>query len=243
MKNPIHLYGSRFAAAAPLLLSISCIGPTGKPGQPGTTAAGPSGTETGVASPEFLAEHDIHPVKPMGDLLFDGTSMVIMNIEPPGSWYVFNDSSPDGKMTPESTSDIAGMLDNGLRTTGEGYKEWGGGIGFNVVGSQLLTPVDASAYRGIRFTASGRGWLHFALATVVTMPEFNLCTKCYDHYAADIRLTEKPQEYTFTWSELRQAGWGAPKAKLDTNTIIGFNFTSKGPATWDFTIDDVGFLK
>jgi hypothetical protein len=168
-----------------------------------------------------------------------------LNFDPPGSWFTFNDKTATGTMTPTSTGDFQSALQNGaIHTKGTGFTEWGGGIGMNLVGAQMLQPADASKYKGIRFKASGSTPLHFGLATQATMPEFGKCKQCYDHFATDIMdLSDKPKEYAFTWAKLRQAGWGSPKAPLDPRTIVGLNFTSKGPTAWDFTIDDVGFIE
>src|SRR5262249_45688412 len=158
--------------------------------------------------------------------------------DPPGSWFVMNDKTAKGSMVPSSTGEFTSALTNGaIHTSGKGFSDWGGGIGFNFVGADALTPLDASAFTGISFKASGSTAMHLGVATKATMPEFGECTKCYDHYATDITdLSSTPKVYTFKWSQLRAAGWGAPKAPFDPHTIVGVNFTSKGAAPWDFTL-------
>jgi hypothetical protein len=174
----------------------------------------------------------------------DGTSATILNVQPPGSWFVLNDRTAKGVMTPATTGDFASAIVNGaIHTEGKGFTDWGGGIGFNFVGADTLTPLDASAYSGISFKASGSSPVHFGLATVATMPEFGECTKCYDHFAADLSdLSSTPKVYSFKWSQLRSGGWGAPHAALDPKTLVGVNFTSKGAAPWNFTLDDIAFI-
>jgi hypothetical protein len=149
-------------------------------------------------------------------------------------------------MTPASTGEFGAtaIVNGAVHTQGKGFTDWGGGIGFNFVGAESVTPLDASAYAGISFKASGSTPCHVALATVATMPEFGECTKCYDHFAVDLTdLTSTPKTYSFKWSQLRSAGWGAPKAALDTHTLIGLNFTSKGATAWDFSIKDITFIQ
>jgi hypothetical protein len=148
-------------------------------------------------------------------------------------------------MTPASNGDFASALVNGaIHTEGKGFSDWGGGIGFNFVGADSLTPLDASAYTGISFKASGSTPLHFALATKATMPEFGECTKCYDHFAVDITdLSSTPKVYSFKWSQLKSGGWGAPHASFDAHSLVGVNFTSKGAAPWNFTLDDISFVQ
>jgi hypothetical protein len=214
----------------------------------GTTASTtPSITQTTTASasPSSSKGSNAPPaIKPTGLLLSDGASDKIQSVDPPGSWFVFNDRTAKGIMTPASTGEFGStaIVKGAVHTQGKGFTDWGGGIGFNFVGAESVTPLDASAYSGITFKAWGSTPLHVALATVGTMPEFGECTKCYDHFAADITdLTSTPKTYTFKWSQLRPAGWGVPKASLDTHTLIGLNFTSKGATAWDFSIKDISF--
>jgi hypothetical protein len=185
------------------------------------------------------------PSKPTGVLISDGTTPTVMNLHPGGGWFVFNDKSAGGVMTPPTTGDFASALAAGaIHTTGKGFTDWGGGIGFNFQGAEALTPIDASDFTGITFKAWGSSPMHIGLATQMTMPEFNQCKKCYDHFAADIvDLTSTPKVYTFTWAQLRPAGWGSPKPVFDPKTVVGLNFTSKGGIPWDFWIDDLKFTQ
>ncbi|HMI84476.1 MAG TPA: hypothetical protein VK550_10305 [Polyangiaceae bacterium] len=183
------------------------------------------------------------PSKPTGALISDGSGPIVMNVHPGGGWFVFNDHTAGGVMSPANNGDFAAALQNGaIRTTGKGFSEWGGGIGFNFQGAEALTPIDASDFTGISFKVWGSSPMHIGLATTATMPEFNQCKKCYDHFATDVvDLTDKPKVYTLTWAQLKPAGWGAPKPVFDPKAIVGLNFTSKGAIPWDFAIDDLKF--
>jgi hypothetical protein len=193
------------------------------------------------------------PVVPSAAIVWDGenesrggNNIALVNIDPAGSWFMFNDGSESGTMTPPSTGDFTtAVIDGVLHTKGSGFKTWGGGVGMNFVGNPMLTPVDVSGFKGIRFKASGTGWVHVGLATVITLPEFEICKgqACYDHYMVDVQLSKEPKVYEYTWKQLRQIGFGSPRAKLDPKTVVGLNFTSKGPVAWDFTLDDVGFIE
>jgi hypothetical protein len=184
------------------------------------------------------------PAKPTGVLISDGTQPTVMNLHPGGGWFIFNDHTPSGTMTPSTTADFEAALKGGvIHSTGKGFIDWGGGIGFNFQGAEALTPIDASDFTGITFKAWGTTPMHVGLATKATMPEFNQCKKCYDHFAVDIDLTSTPTVYTFTWAQLKPAGWGSPKPAFDPKTVVGLNFTSKGAVPWDFTIDDLKFTQ
>src|SRR5688572_15430577 len=75
------------------------------------------------------------PSKPTGVLISDGTVPTVMNLNPGGGWFVFNDRTPGGVMTPATTGDFASALQQGaVHTTGKGFTDWGGGIGFNFQG-------------------------------------------------------------------------------------------------------------
>jgi hypothetical protein len=190
------------------------------------------------------------PSKPTDVLISDGTTTTVMNLHPGGGWFTFHDPTT-GTMTPPSAGDFAQALQNGaIHTTGKGFTDWGGGIGVNFQGAEALTPIDASEFTGITFKAWGSTPMHVGLATKATMPEFNQCKKCYDHFATDITdLSSTPKVYTFTWAQLKPAGWGSPRPTFDPKTIVGLNFTavrapgSQGAFSWDFTIDDLKFTK
>jgi len=184
-------------------------------------------------------------VKPTAAQLSDGASPNILNVNPPGSWFMMNDRTAKGTMLPASNGDFASAIVNGgVHSEGKGYTDWGGGIGFNFVGADSLTPLDASAYAGISFKLSGSAPVHVGLATVATMPDFGVCTKCYDHFSVDIAdVSSTPKLYSYKWSQLHAGGFGAPRASLDPKTLIGLNFTSKGAAPWNFTVHDVTLIQ
>jgi hypothetical protein len=225
-----------------LALTAGCIGPQGAQPCAETAAAADSGGSAAPGGEEPLIE----AVVPTGTLIWDGggISNIGESLSPPGSWFVYSDKSAKGVKKPPSVEEFTTAIENGaLHTTGTGYTEWGGGVGTNLIGAPMLTPVDASKYRGIKFKASGKTPMKFLIGTVATMPEFGRCKKCYDHYMKTIKdLSDEPKVYEITWDELKQTGWG-DKVKFDNKTIVALNFTSKDAVPWDFTLDDVAFLE
>ncbi|HTA94070.1 MAG TPA: hypothetical protein VK745_31040 [Polyangiaceae bacterium] len=235
-----------------LLGSLVTLAVTGCIAGPGANAPCGTGTDTASSSSSSssgAADVTKIPipagVAPTGPVVWDGTKLDVVNIDPPGTWFYMNDHSPKGEMEPATNGDFQTALSNGMvHTHGKMYTEWGGGIGLNFVGGGSLQPVDASQFKGIKFKASGSGSLHVGLATAATMPDFGICTACYGHYSVDINdLSSTPKEYSYTWDKLPQAGFGKPKAKLDPKTLIGLNFTSKGATTWDFSIGEIDWIK
>jgi hypothetical protein len=210
-----------------------------------SSSASPSSSNASSSTSESAAANAPPGVKPTAAQLSDGTSPNILNVNPPGSWFVMNDRTAKGTMSPTSNGDFASaIVGGGVHSEGKGYTDWGGGIGFNFVGADSLTPLDASAYSGISFKLSGSAPVHVALATVATMPDFGVCTKCYDHFSVDISdLSSTPRVYSYKWSQLHAGGWGAPHASLDPKTLIGLNFTSKGAAPWNFSVHEVTLVQ
>ncbi len=235
----------RFSVSAGvLLLASGCIGPQGA--QP--CADNPSSASgDGAASSDAKGDEPlIEAVVPTGALIWDGASIsnIGESLSPPGSWFVYSDKSPKGEKMPPSVEEfMSAVKDGALHTTGKGYTEWGGGVGTNLIGAPMLTPVDATKYRGIKFKASGKTPMKVLIGTVATMPEFGKCKKCYDHYMKVIKdLTDEPKTIEITWADLKQTGWG-DKVKFDVKTIVALNFTSKDAIAWDFTLDDIAFLE
>jgi hypothetical protein len=228
------------------LLLTGCIAGPPPCSADGASTSASSSSDSSTAAADDVTKVPVPPgVVPSAPQVTDPVTAAITNIDPPGSWFMMNDHSQKGSMEPETNGDFPSVIKDGLvHTSGKMYTDWGGGIGLNFVGDQMLKPVDASNFKGIRFTASGSTPMHLGLATVKTMPEFGVCTKCYDHYAVDINnLSSEPKVYEFTWDKLHQSGWGSPKAKFDAKTIIGLNLTSKGAAPWDFSIGKLEWIK
>jgi hypothetical protein len=238
MKTPIMM----MARAALLSTAIAgCIAPQ-QPCQCPSSSA-PSAAESSKSSSS--SANAVPSAKPTGTLVSDGKSAGVLNVNPGGSWFMMNDKTAKGKMAPESNGDFPAAIHGGaIHTSGKGFTDWGGGIGFNFVGADALTLLDVSGFTGISFKLSGSTPVHIGLATKATMPEFGDCTKCYDHYSTDITdLSATPKVYTFKWANLRAGGWGAPKAAFDPHTVVGLNFTSKGATAWDFAIHEISFTQ
>jgi len=233
----------RLAPFAVFSLAAACLMPPASVVQ-AVQASNASSTATDATPTKNIGDVPA-PSKPTGPLISDGTQTTVMNTHPGGGWFVFNDGTPGGVITPPNSADFASAITTGaIHTTGKGFTEWGGGIGVNFQGAEAITPIDASDFTGITFKAWGSTPMHVGLATKATLPEFNICKKCYDHFAVDINdLTSTPKVYTYTWAQLKPAGWGAPKAVLDSKTVVGINFTAKGAMPWDFTIDDLKFTQ
>lgn len=110
---------------------------------------------------------------------------------------------------------------------------------------------DATAYQGIKFKiwgTAGPNGVSFVTPTPPTvMPPVGTCpgTLGCDHFRYKVpMLPAAATEYSFTWSELKQAGWGdpAPGYNVAGNLIeIGFGGEDQAFA-YDFYVDDIQFF-
>jgi len=236
---------------AGLASSLVALAVTGCIAGPGIQPCGTGDTASSSTSSSGSAANDVTKIPippgvvPTDSMVWDGTKLDVVNIDPPGTWFYMNDKSPKGEMEPATNGDFQTALANGMiHTHGKMYTDWGGGVGLNFVGGGSVQPVDASKFKGIKFKASGSGSVRIGLATAATMPDFGICTACYGHYTVEINdLSATPKEYSYTWDKMPQAGFGKPKQKLDPKTLIGLNFTSKGAVAWDFSIGQIEWIK
>ena len=82
-----------------------------------------------------------------------------------------------------------------VHTSGKGYTDWGGGIGFNFVGADALTLLDASAYTGLSFKLSGSTPVHIGLATKATWSMPGIATSAA-YRAAPVTLSRPSTRYS-----------------------------------------------
>src|ERR1700722_4337461 len=105
----------------------NCIAPQTPQGQcptGGTSSATASTTSASTTSaPSTKGSSAPTAVKPTGLLLSDGASDKIQSVDPPGSWFVFNDRSAKGTMTPASTGEFGatGIVKGAIHSQGKGF--------------------------------------------------------------------------------------------------------------------------
>jgi hypothetical protein len=105
---------------------------------------------------------------------------------------------------------------------------------------------DVSALSGISFWAKGTAGADNVIQIQVAIPATHAvanggdCTKdCFDHPSKKVTLTADWKQYTAAWSELTQAGFGAP-AKFE-GIMMAINWVSLGGPGVDFWVDEVAF--
>lgn len=178
-----------------------------------------------------------------------------------GGWYTFNDGT-DGVQTPPQTGFVpaaggAGGSAFAAVTTGEGFTEWGAGMGFDlnhpgaVGGTGPRAAYDASRYRTLVFLARGTDSVRVALETTGVTPaeRGGTCVPgpmpsqaCEDLHGVTIELTGEWVEHQIPFDQLRQGGWGQDVA-FDPGAVIAVLFLVDKGVAFDVQIDDVRFYE
>ncbi|MEM7154458.1 MAG: hypothetical protein AAF799_16545 [Myxococcota bacterium] len=169
-----------------------------------------------------------------------------------GFWFTYNDESPMGMQTPapgsfQPTEMGATGTEFSARTFGDGFDSWGAGMAV-VLNNDFdgNCPYDASSYDGVTFYARGMGQIRFMITTRATteLKAGGTCDpsmgQCADHHGVFIDLVDSWTEYTFTWEELTQLGWGI-EAEFNPRRIMEFNWQTVVDEPFDFSVDELAF--
>jgi hypothetical protein len=184
-----------------------------------------------------------------------------------GYWWVFDDGT--GTSTPaQGDAPIPVELDEvrpggtgtqGLRFSGSGYSEWGGGLGVNLyqgVGDQFAC-YDAHVYAGVSFYAKGSGNVRFSVALPGTENEVNGgackckdpdanppdCPCCWGSWGVELVLdADEWTHFSFSWNELMPPPPDGNHTPFEPEEIRNLNFSAE-PPSWDFWIDDVWLME
>ena len=123
-----------------------------------------------------------------------------------------------------------------------GLSSFGGGIGF-----QTLC-WDTSVFDGIAFWAKGMAGsdnrFQFQVAIPATHSVANggdCVSNCFDHPSKQLVFTTNWVQYVVPFSDLKQAGWGAPASYA--GIIMALNWVSVDASTVDFWVDEVALYK
>jgi endoglucanase len=142
-----------------------------------------------------------------------------------GSWFPYDDTTEDGSLvTLAVVDDAAGG--RALHATGSGFTSWGGGV------------VATFAQQADSYT----GRVRFGVADGNTEPIGGTCSQCFDHFGADLVLTEEWQTFTFAWHDLAQLGWGDRSAQVDAAHLVYLVYQVESNVSLDLFLDDVAFL-
>ncbi len=207
----MHTTLSRIVIAAGLAGAAGCAASGGGPG------AGPDAT---------LGAEDLV------DDLEDGDDAIAEAGGRMGGWYTFNDATAGGTQTPPESGFVpsaggAGGSAYAATTAGEGFTEWGAGMGFDLNNPAAVGetgergPYDTSRFRTLAFQARGNVAVRVALQITAVTPldAGGTCTpsategmECEDLHGSSITLTGEWKEYQLPLDQMRPAGLGPGRA-------------------------------
>lgn len=185
---------------------------------------------------------------PLIDDLEDGDERLAILEHRAGFWMVFNDGT--GTQAPRVGVPVSGVKipggrgqsERALHTSGGRFKNWGAVLAMELSGKRCY---DASAYKGLRFWARGRGQIKVVvkMSQVVTEQYGGSCVKgCFDGHFKQVKLDKEWQLVDIPWEELRQNGTGT-QLPFDAHSLLGIDFTVPPELTpFDFWIDDLSFI-
>jgi len=187
-----------------------------------------------------------------------------------GYWYTYDDGTAGATLTPTAgmpftftaisgTGPAGGGPDGGPATmaammSGMGFTVYGAGMGFDLNsagGAAAKGSYNASAYSGISFWAMGSagGVVRFNVPDKDTDPSGGVCSgtganQCTDDHGHTLTLTTSWQQFSFTWAELTQQGYGYVEASIDTAALVSMKFQVNSPTgTFDVWVTDIAFTQ
>jgi hypothetical protein len=194
--------------------------------------------------------------------LEDGTDAILALGFRIGTWYTFNDATVGAKQWPLATlftTTPGGPTGTGYcaRTYGFGFAAWGAGIGLDLNDPGLAPPgmtdrsfYDASAFKGVAFSAKGAGQLRFEVGTaaVETNTAGGTCLtgttnpSCGDNHGVTIPLTSEWRTYAVPFDRLTQEGFGL-RVPFDAKKTVALYWSVPEGPPFDYYVDDVGFFR
>ncbi|KIG15208.1 hypothetical protein DB30_05908 [Enhygromyxa salina] len=189
----------------------------------------------------------------MIDNFEDGDGSLIPNGGRQGYWYTFNDATEGATQTPADDMVLpeaggAAGTAMAMHTTGSGFAEWGAGIGIDLNnagdpegGNGIKMAYDASGFTGVVLRAKGNGQIRAAVQIEATIPpeEGGTCAMDCDPHGKVLLLSDEWQQFTLTFDQLNQEGWGTP-AVWDASKIVGIQFKAAKNTEFDFWVDEIG---
>jgi hypothetical protein len=222
--------------------------------------AGASGAG-GVPPQELVLE-------PLDDME-DGNAFVLAADERNGHWDVSNDGTMGATQTPPAAGFVMAEIAESARpdshfaayTQGGGFKGWGAILTVSMITwpDYAQTPTyDASAYGGISFYAKAGADSDSALRVRFVgaqtddrggqcTPGGDITTACFDHFFADVKLSQEWQRFDLGFADFRQAGVGKKFASIDLDTMYALEFFFAGRSSasgnaFELWVDDLAFV-
>jgi hypothetical protein len=180
-----------------------------------------------------------------------------------GTWYVFDDGSDGGVLTPVQGSPAASVITaisggpgsstHAAHVSGNaGFIVYGGGMGFNLNSPSSPGVYDASAHAGFTFYARALGdagptTITFNVLDHNTAPPSSggICDggNCNGYYGSAQQLTSAWTQITIRYTDLVRPVWAKDAGlSLDSAQMIGCQFQSNPGVAFDLWITDISFI-
>jgi hypothetical protein len=181
--------------------------------------------------------------RPLIDDFERGSPLIVPREGRVGFWGFYLDNVPPSSnlpIVPELRSRPLRNNRYAMHTVGGELRNWG------AVLELKFQPgcYDASAYRGLSFSALGPGRLYVGIREprVVPVQWGGTCTSdCYDAHQMKVELTHRWQRFSVTWADLHQRSYDAPA--LDPTRINSIAFQIQpGDTPFNVWVDDLEFI-
>ena len=238
--------------------------PGGAPDPGGGSPAIGGGGTTGGAETGGASTGGVETAPELIDDCENGNNQILVKEGRNGYWSTFGPtacnlsppSEPNNMMAAQFMTAISAGTGTGMKAlhfVSQGGDEDSCGVGFDFLQARNL--YDASDYAGVSFGAqsvTGGQIVLVKVSTAGTDPKFGFCDEnaesgsgeqCYDHFFAEVMLDDTWRDYTVSFADLVQEGWGfAPPDGFDPAEIVGVQWVAK-PGTANIWIDDVKFVE
>jgi hypothetical protein len=175
-----------------------------------------------------------------------------------GVWYLVGDGTvgtvgPTPLVCSPNSGAPAALGAYAMHITATGFTGSGSILGADL--RNLKAVYDASRFTGIRFWAKvgvGKNTKHrVQIADATTDKAGGKCNpaaaavaaeKCDDHFGFAATFTTSWTQYSITFKEMTQLGWGKVGTALDKGAVYGLQFTAKPKLDVDLWLDQIEFF-
>jgi hypothetical protein len=175
-----------------------------------------------------------------------------------GVWYLVGDGTvgtvgPDPLACSPNSGAPVDLGGYAMHITATGFTGSGSILGADFRDKKKV--YDASRFTGIRFWAkvgAGKNTKHrVQIADATTDKAGGKCDpaatavaaeKCDDHFGFAATFTTSWAQYSITFKQMTQLGWGKPGTALDKAAVFGVQFTAKPKLDVDLWLDQIEFF-
>ncbi len=213
-----------------------------------TDSPTPTHTPTITPTESFTSTHTLTPTPTatldpsMIDDCEDGDGQVLPNGGRAGYWYTYGDGT--GTIVPDPagsfTMVLGGNPGNMAQITGNGFTNWGAGMGLNFleeISPGVKASYDASAYTGVIFDIRVGSGSTTSVRFEVPASATNADT---GHFGVDLTASTAWQSVTVFFNLMTQPNWATP-ASFTASDVYGLQWKVGTGVTFDVQVDNIRF--